>query len=275
MATDDERPSSRRRGAFAFGLVSSELALRPPFEKLCALLAERLHVILYPQIARSYGALATQFSTGGVDMAWLPPLVAADLQHAGVADTVACVRRESSGLYHSVIFTKRSSDIRALADLKGCVMAWVDRSSAGGYVVPRQWLVHQGLDPATVFSRETFQGTHINVARAVLGGEADVGATYATLEPRSRRIMDAGWSRVVASPDDVEVIATAGSVPADAIAVAQRVPQAVREAFVDALFNPSPEERDLAHAVFRADGFERALPSYQGSLERLYADVPR
>ena len=268
---DEERPlSSRRKGAFAFGVVSSEPAVRTPLESLCNSLSERLGLILYPQVVRSYGALSAQLAAGGVDVAWVPPLLAAELRRSGVVTLVASVRREGTGVYHSVLFTRGDSEVKTLSDLKGRSIGWVDRSSAGGYVVPRLWLEHNGIDPASSFSRESFLHTHANVARAVLRGEVDVGATFAVLEPRSRKIIDGGWFGVdEATSVDVTVLAQAGSVPADGVAVARRVPHEAVEQLEEALFALTDEERNAVRKVFRADGFERCLPAYVASIERL------
>lgn len=271
MAVDEERPaSSRRKGAFAFGIVSSEASTRAPLEALCQSLSERLGMVLYPQVVRSYGALSAQLAAGGVDIAWIPPLVAAELKRTSVVRLLATVRREGPGVYHSVLFTRAASGVETLSDFQGHSMGWVDRSSAGGYVVPRLWLEHNGITPADCFSRETFLRTHPNVARAVLRGEVDIGATFAVLEPRSRRIVDAGWFGVEeASTAQVTVLAQAGSVPADGVAVANRVPREAADRLGDALFNLSPEERGLVRSVFRAEGFERCSPAYIASIERL------
>src|SRR5687767_14426938 len=100
MSGDDDRwRSARRRGALSFGVVSSDATLRPSLEQLCNLLSTRLDVILYPQLLRSYGAMAAQVAAGNLDIAWVPPLVAADMLATGVAELVACTIREAGSLY--------------------------------------------------------------------------------------------------------------------------------------------------------------------------------
>ncbi len=271
MVVDEERPaSSRRKGAFAFGIVSSEVSARAPLEELCNSLSERLGLILYPQVVRSYGALSAQLATGGVDVAWIPPLLAAELRRSGVVTLLATVRREGTGVYHSVLFTRADSAVKTLSDLPGHSIGWVDRSSGGGYVVPRLWLEHHGIEPARCFSRESFLQTHANVARAVLNAEVDVGATFAVLEPRSRKIVDAGWFGVEETASaQVTVLAQAGSVPVDGVAVASRVPREAAGRLGQALFNLSAEEREVVRRVFRAEGFGRCTPAYLAAIERL------
>jgi phosphonate transport system substrate-binding protein len=180
------------------------------------------------------------------------------------------VRREGTGVYHSVLFTRADSAVKTLSDLPGHSIGWVDRSSGGGYVVPRLWLEHHGIEPARCFSRESFLQTHANVARAVLNAEVDVGATFAVLEPRSRKIVDAGWFGVEETASaQVTVLAQAGSVPVDGVAVASRVPREAAGRLGQALFNLSAEEREVVRRVFRAEGFGRCTPAYLAAIERL------
>lgn len=249
--------------------------MRAPLERLCSSLSARLDLILYPQVLRSYGALSAQLASGGIDVGWLPPLVAAEAMAAGTAELCACLQRELGGLYHSVIFAREDSQLRVLSDLAGRTMAWVDRFSAAGYVVPRRWIELGGFPPAALFGREIFAGTHVDVVRAVLRRQADVGATFAVLEPRSRKVIDAGWHPVPEARDALTVIASAGAVPSDAIAIASRVAPDVRADLSEALLSLTDSEREHAAAVFRTRTFERCASVYVDMLRRLHESATR
>jgi phosphonate transport system substrate-binding protein len=265
---DDHIPSSRRRAAFAFAVVSREPRIRAALEGLCTSLSGRLDVLLYPQLARGYGELSVQLATGGIDLAWAPPLVAGELVKSGTASVLVCTRRSSASLYHSAFFTGRESGIHTVAELRGRRIAWVDRSSASGFLIPRLWMQQSGLELEGFFSRELFAGTHEAVVRAVVAGEADAGATFAELEPRSRKVVGAGWVAVV-DPACIEVIGIAGAVPADAITASRRVSPGAQAALTEALLNLSDDERALVREIFRSEGFERCMATYLGSLARL------
>lgn len=275
MPREGEKVTTRRRGTYAFGVVSSDPGVRAPLEKLMSSLSRRLPVLLYPQVQRSYGALSTQLATGGVDLAWVPPLLAAEALVTGTADLVACVQRELGGLYHSVIFTRKESQLSVLADLQGRTIAWVDRASAAGYVVPRRWLEQNGAAPETFFAREVFAGTHADVVHAVLRGTADAGATYAVLEPRSRKILDSGWHALSKAPDAFHVVASAGAVPSDAIAVSMRVDPEIRAEIGQAFMQLEEVERELSAQVFHAMRLERCAPVYLDMLRRLLQSATR
>jgi phosphate/phosphite/phosphonate ABC transporter binding protein len=188
---------------------------------------------------------------------------------------VACLQRELGGLYHSVIFVRKDAPLNVLSDLEGKTMAWVDRSSAAGYVVPRRWLEQSGVKPSSFFLREIFAGTHTDVVNAVARGTADAGATYAVLEPRSRKILDSGWNAVAQVADAFNVIASAGAVPADAIAVSTRVAPEIRSEIAEAFLRLEDAERAHAAEVFHSTRFERCAPVYLDMLRRLHESAFR
>jgi phosphonate transport system substrate-binding protein len=269
VAREGEKTTSRRRGTYAFGVVSSDTNARAPLERLCNALSPRMNLVMYPQVLRSYAALANQLASGGVDVAWLPPLLAGEAIAAGNADLIACVQRELGGLYHSVLFARKDSGITVLGDLQRRSIAWVDRQSAAGYVVPRRWLELSGFAPDAMFARETFAGTHADAARAVLRGSADAGATFVVLEPRSRKVIDSGWHALPDADDMLVVVGSAGAVPADAIAASMRVAPDIRNELAEAFLTLSDDERELAGKIFRSHSFERCSPVYLDMLRRL------
>jgi ABC-type phosphate/phosphonate transport system substrate-binding protein len=274
VTREGDRTTARRRGTYAFGVVAGDSSVRAPLERFCNLLSNRMDVLLYPQVLRSYGALATQLSTGGIDLGWMPPVLAAEALAAGSVELIACLQRELGGLYHSVIFARKDSGYTALGDLNGRTISWVDRSSAAGYIVPRRWLELSGFSASTMFTRESFAGTHSDAVRAVLRRATDAGATFAVLEPRSRKLLDSGWHAVPEAGDLLRVVANAGAVPSDAIAISLRVAPEIRAAVSTALLQLEDEERELVGAVFRSSGFERCAPVYLDMLRRLLGSVP-
>jgi phosphonate transport system substrate-binding protein len=259
----------------AFGIVSSDLGVRTPLEELCVSLSRTLPggALLYPQVLRTYPQLATQLAGGGLDVAWVPPLLAADLLQSRAAEVVATLRREAGNVYHSVIFVRTDSPIRTLADLAGRTMAWVHRTSASGYVVPRRFIAESGRNPSTLFSAESFAGNHVAVTEAVLRGSADVGVTFAEFEPTTRAIIDAGWFALPGASESVRIVASAGAVPADAIAVSRRVAPEIRSQLAASFLRLDAADLALVKRVFRSEGFAAVAPGHREALERLREPV--
>lgn len=263
--------SARPIRTLTFVAVSGAKDAASSLFDLCEQLHHTTHHIFFPNVVRSYANLAQHMTHGTAHIAWVPPIVAVELERAGAATIAFCCVRGGQTLYHSAIFARRDSPVRALSDLAGVHMAWVDRDSAAGYVVPRLRIKSAGFEPASLFGRETFFQTHAAVARAVLTKEADAGATYATLDPRTGRPRSAGWLEADAALDSVHLVATAGPIPADTIVLSTKLPADVIAELIPALESLPRTVPAAARSLFRADAFEPPRPAHFQELRRLFA----
>jgi phosphonate transport system substrate-binding protein len=206
-----------------------------------------------------------------VDLAWLPPIVGARAIRANLADAVATVVRYGDTTYTTALVARADSAIRTTADLKGVRVAWVDRESASGYAVLRNALAKSGVSLASAFSREVFVRSHAAVARAVLDGEVDVGATCGHSDASGVRIArspfagDAG----IAS-DELRSVFQAGPIPADLFAVRRDAPSRVRTMLERALLQRIPERvHAAARALTFADAFVAPTLEHRKALDAL------
>ncbi|MDI1433079.1 MULTISPECIES: phosphate/phosphite/phosphonate ABC transporter substrate-binding protein [Polyangium] len=220
----------------------------------------------------NYNTLLEALETGEVDLAWLPPLVAMRAtSRARVMPIVLPVRNGASS-YRTALYAPQSSPIREISDLQGLRAAWVDRQSAAGYIVLRAHLRSLGVDLDRAFRENLFFGSHGEVARAVLQGSADVGATFVHVEPdpshpRGERVVRAGWEAA-----DVHVITCAGPIPADVMAASVRVPVATMRKVQRALVGSGDDELGrAARTLFGAEGFVVALSEHLDPLAKLIA----
>ncbi|APR76055.1 Phosphonate ABC transporter phosphate-binding periplasmic component [Minicystis rosea] len=244
-------------------------------DDMCRALGDALACSVRGRVLPNYGALEQEVRAGGAQIAWAPPLVAAALEDAGHASIALCCTRGGQAGYHAVLFTRHASPIETLADLKGTHAVWVDASSSAGYLFPRHEIVAQGLDPVTLFGRESFLGTHARVACAVLDGEADVGATYALLDPNSGRPLSAGWLEAGAGINAAFVLATAGPIPSDAIVLAKALPEELREALVAAIAALPAKASEALGQLLNADGFAPPPAAHFDSLRERMRNAQR
>jgi phosphate/phosphite/phosphonate ABC transporter binding protein len=77
--------------------------------------------------------------------------------------------------FAGVFFTKASSPITTLKDMKGKTLLSVDKSSFGGWLMQLREMRAVGIDPENDISVKTL-GDHEKVVMGVLNGEGDVGA---------------------------------------------------------------------------------------------------
>jgi phosphonate transport system substrate-binding protein len=201
-----------------FGLVptTDTPEVRAHVREFCASLARHLGHRVKPLIAHTPHELVWAFADSRVDLAWISPsLFVMGLD--GVTPLASSVR-EGATVYHGVLFVESGSRFRSVYDLRGARVAWAANTSASGYVFPRLALASHGLDPRTLFGHEECFGSHGDVAREVLSGRVDVGATFATFEDgdATREIKRAGF--LDAAPGrSARIVFVTPAIPADLI----------------------------------------------------------
>lgn len=266
----NHRPPSPDQ-ALTFAVVSGSPSAERLLASLCEELSRAVSREVRAKVLPSYAALLEEAGRGGADLAWAPPLVAIDLERADLASLALCCSRSGLTGYHAALFTRHGSPIDKLADLRGAHVAWVDHHSSAGYRVPRMRLASAGLDPSTLFGKESFLGTHERVSIAVLAGEVDVGATYLSLDPVTREPLSAGWLEAGAGLNGAYVITTAGPIPADAIVLSNRLSATEKIALTAAVFDLPRTAPGPVSGLFRADGFEPPLAAHFDELRAMSA----
>lgn len=235
--------------------------LRARIDRFCTALGNALGVEVAPYVAADYRSLLEALMLRKVDFAWLPPVLALRAASEGRAIPIALPVRGQLASFHAALFSRTGSPVRQPADLRGVRAAWVDCNSASGYLVIRAALRAQGIQPDLAFSEERFYGSHEAVLRAVLSGEADVGATFShnSSGPGLRRT---GWG-----DHPVHVIARAGPIPADVIAAGIHHPVSRIRQVQHALTSNSLAESSAG--LFEAEGLVAAESAHLRPLERL------
>ncbi len=252
-----------------FAIVSSAPAAGALLETVCEELNKKTSLAITPLVLRSYDKLAGQMKDGEVHVAWAPPLVAIDLERDDAAKIRLCSRRAGRTDYTSVIFTKAGSGIEKLGDLRGKRGAWVAKESSAGYVVPRLKLLAEGIDPEADLGEQSFRRTHEAVARAVLAGDADFGATYASFAEGQAEPVSAGWFEAHAKNEDVKILATAGPIPSDVIAFSTKLEADTASSITGAMRELGPSIKLLLNA----DSFEQPEAAHFEDLRQLVANA--
>jgi phosphate/phosphite/phosphonate ABC transporter binding protein len=215
-----------------------------------------------------YHRLLEAMDVGHVDVAWLPPILAATAMIRGLGVPFALPVRGGVTSYSTALFARQDSSIRDVRDLSGARAAWVDRQSASGYLLIRAHLRGLGIDLERAIAADRFTGSHEEVAQAVLDGSADVGASYLHLDALAERPVRAAWGDA-----PVRVLAHAGPIPADVIARSRRLDDKAQRRIEQALVSAhSPRLREASRVLLGAEGF--ALPR-PGHLDAVAALLPR
>ena len=263
---------------------------RAPLDALCAALARKLGVPVTGAMPDSYGALATELERDRVQYAWMPPLLAVlSRERVRLRPLLSAVRGDRTD-YRGVLFVDAAGPLHAVDDgdlrpagsaaegrrgsieeLRGKTVAWVDDTSAAGYLFPRLTLAARGLDPTTLFGEELFARSHAEVARAVFAGRAHVGATYAEKADPVRR---AGFLDAAPPGRAARVIEWSRPIPNDVIVGHGQPPKPQHVAFANAIVDlaTTGEGRAMLFRAFHAEVF---TPTPAGALDPLWGLVYR
>jgi phosphate/phosphite/phosphonate ABC transporter binding protein len=240
---------------------------RPKLEEFCAALAGATGLDVAAVGVWYYHRLLEAMDVGDVDVAWLPPILAATAMIRGLAVPFALPVRGGVTSYSTALFTRDDSPFRELPDVVGVRAAWVDRHSASGYLLIRAHLRVLGVDLERAVGSDRFTGSHDEVAQAVRDGSVDVGASYVHLDPTDDHPLRATWGDA-----RVRVLAHAGPIPADVIARSRRLDDKAQRCIERALVSwQSPRLRDASRALLGAEGFRLPRP---GHLDAVAALLP-
>ena len=259
---------SRSAPRLQVGVTLTDSSTRDKLVDFCRALGDASGFDVTPVGVWYYQRLLDALNVGDIDVVWLPPILAAQATRDCRAIPIALPVRGGVSAYSTALFAREGSKVRRLEDLQGARAAWVDRQSASGYLLIRAHLRAQGIDPDRTLGEGLFLGSHEEVARAVLEGAADVGATFVYLDAERDVPLRAGWGH-----GKVQLIASAGPIPADVLAVSAHLdPKRARVVQRLLIHQGYPKLRMTSAALLGTDVFTRPNPTY---IEALVALLPR
>lgn len=215
-------------------VVSSSHATLDAAEKLETALSERAGMTVRVRVAPSGADAVSTAGMQTVDAGLLPLFEYLLARQEYDVHARLQVVRDSSRVYQGVIVVREDSSFRTLEDLNGRNVAFVDRASTTGYLLPRRALMDAKVDVEA-----TLAGSHDAALAAVREGRADAAATFA-----ARR-------------EGLRVLADTGSVPNEPVFFSDKTPREVRDRFVGALvaLSEASEGRELLESIGGITGF--------------------
>lgn len=227
-------------------------------------------------IPTSYIAVVEAFGTDRADIAIINSfsyLLAH--QKYGANAVLRVIRTGNQAYYRGQIIVRTDSGIDRLEDLNGKSIAYVDASSASGYILPSNLLKKQGIKPA----RETFAMKHDNVVIMVYQKQVDAGATfYSPPHPVTGEPLDAR-SRVKKQYPDVfekiKILALTDSLPNDPVVFRKGMSSVMVERIKNALlkFANSEEGKKIMPEIYSMEGLIETSDSDYDLLRKLIKET--
>jgi phosphonate transport system substrate-binding protein len=122
-----------------------------------------------------YAATVEGLAANRLDMVWYGGLTSVQAAKRAKGAHRIIMRKEDAE-FKSYFITTKSSGIKSLKDLKGKTFAFGSVSSTSGHLMPRYYLLKNGINPEKDFAKFSFSGAHDATAAWVEAGQVDAGA---------------------------------------------------------------------------------------------------
>jgi phosphonate transport system substrate-binding protein len=173
------------------------------------------------------------------------------------------VMRDVDAHFASVFLVRGDSEATSIRDFKDKVLAFGSRLSTSGHLMPRHFLVQQGIDAEEFFSEVRYSGVHDRTVEWVINGQADLGVANAAVVAQ---LLQGGS----VNPQQIRILWKTPHYADYVWAVNRRVPQAVYDRLLQAFLQLSPdmpEHAEILHAV----GGQLYLPAVKEDFHALEA----
>jgi len=121
-----------------------------------------------------YAATVEGLAAKKLDLVWYGGLTFVQAKRR--AGAIPLVSRKEDLQFHSKFIAHTGNGIRTLADLKGKTFTFGSPGSTSGHLMPRYFLLKNGIVPERDFARFSYSGAHDATALWVEGGKVDAGA---------------------------------------------------------------------------------------------------
>jgi phosphonate transport system substrate-binding protein len=253
-------------------------ALVETIQPLADYLTQTLGIPVKGIVTNDYTGLVTAMETGQAQIAALPPFGLVQAMDRAGADVILQSERFGSGTYHTQFFTtdpdtycaeapvqntrvvdgadvtylncngtQRANDetpegpigLDALAKMpKGTPVAFVEQSSASGYIFPATVFANAGFDVENDI-QPLFAGSHDAAVIAVCEGQASIGVSFDDARPNAVTDCDV--------PGTVVVFAYGPEIPNDGVAVAGDLSDELKARIKQALLDYAATEEGAAN----------------------------
>jgi phosphate/phosphite/phosphonate ABC transporter binding protein len=205
-----------------FGMIPylPEEVLRSEWSPLLRHIEEKMGRPVKLVMTHSYDQMVQALIDGKVDVADLSayPFILARRRDPGTQPLAVGLSAHQK-TYECYLVVQRGSSARALKDLRGGRICYVDRTSTSGYLMPRIMLRKAGHDPDHFFSAHQFSGDHYRALRDLLAGRCDVAALA------SSSYLAAGQMGITIA--EARILAISSSLPHGVYTASSKIPTEV------------------------------------------------
>jgi len=221
----------------------SESVLRERFTPLLDYLSQETGLPYEFVLVKDYQDLLDRFHRSELDLGRFGGFTFVKAQ---LTDGVhPLVMRDVDARFTSVFLVRGDSEASSTRDFKDKVLAFGSRLSTSGHLMPRHFLVQQGIDAEEFFSEVRYSGAHDRTVEWIVNGQADLGVANAAVVSRL-------YQRGKINSEQIRILWETPHYADYVWAVNRRVPQVVYDRLLKAFLQLSPdkpEHGEILHAV--------------------------
>ncbi len=155
--------------------------LQRKFKPLGAYLEREVGMKIEFTPVTDYPAVVEGLATRKIDLAWLGGFTFVQAKIRSEGGAVPIIQRAEDEKFISYFIVPSDSKVGSLADLKGKTFAFGSASSTSGHLMPRHFLMKDGINPDKDFKTVAFSGAHDATVAFVASGKAEGGVLNASV----------------------------------------------------------------------------------------------
>lgn len=128
-----------------------------------------------------YAAVVEGLATAKIDMAWLGGFTFVQARLRSKGQVIPIVQRAEDEQFTAKFIVPLASPAKTVDDIKGGSFVFGAPSSTSGSLMPRYFLMQDGIDPERDFSTVAYSGAHDATVAFVAAGRADAGVLNASV----------------------------------------------------------------------------------------------
>jgi phosphonate transport system substrate-binding protein len=231
---------SNAEDEFLIGLIPEENIFRAiqKHRPLEAYLSEKLGIKVKFTILSRYGDIVERFIARDMDGAFFGIYTSAlAMEKLNVEPIARSVTLDGGTTARGVLFARKDSGIKSLADMEETHAAFVDRATATGFIFAIAYLKKHGItDPESFFAEYSFTGSHESSIFAVLDGKSDIGAAKS-------RVLERLIANDPIVKEELYIIAKSPDLPDNTLMIKKDIDPELKRKFKETLLklNRTPE----------------------------------
>jgi phosphonate transport system substrate-binding protein len=197
-----------------FGFIPSTEAdtIAEDAKPMAEFISKEIGIPVETMTTTDYVGLVEAMGSKKVDIGSLAPLIYVLAKDQNAAEVLLKTSRKKSLTYRSVFMARADSGIKTIEQAKGKRVAFVDPTSASGFLFPAHELKQKGIEYDKFFSDVAFLGAHDKCVQAVYNGDVDVAAVYDEARNKVEKVLPDVKQKVV-------IISETQPIPNDTISV--------------------------------------------------------